>query len=100
MKLIKLDRRHQTCRDYGHTWCFRFPHWNDDAIRVEKLMTQVLGDQYDWKTYESRYKIWRAQFGRKVRGETRRPYVISFADVSVISFIMLKMELVNDEGHK
>jgi len=61
-------------------------------MRVEKLMTQLLGDQYDWSNYDNRYRTWRAQFGNKVKGEIRRPYNISFRDESVISFIMLKLE--------
>jgi len=92
MKVIKLDRRYKLFQELGHTWCFRFPYWDANAMRVEKLMTQLLGDQYDWSNYDNRYRTWRAQFGNKVKGEIRRPYNISFRDESVISFIMLKLE--------
>jgi hypothetical protein len=95
MKIIKLNRRYQAFKEYGHTHAFRFDTWNRESTRVENIMKTVLGSQYTTTSGNvvARFRDWRATFGRRPNINLPRPYMISFRDESVISLVLLKMEM-------
>jgi hypothetical protein len=93
MKLIKLNRRYRAYKDYGHTWGFRFDHWSAEHCGpVERLLESMYGSQYKGTDL---YYHWRATFGTHVPFNAHyKPYFITFRDESIISVILLKLEMV------
>jgi len=95
MKLIKLNRRYKAHTEYGHTHAFRFDTWSRESARVEAIMIAMLGSQYTTTRGDvvARFRDWRATFGRRPNINLPRPYMISFRDESIISVVLLKMEM-------
>lgn len=95
MKIIKLNRRYQAFKEYGHTHAFRFDTWSRESTRVEDIMKTILGSQYTMTSGDvvARFRDWRATFGRRPNINLPRPYMISFRDESIISVVLLKMEM-------
>ena len=98
MKLIKLNRRYRAFKEYGHTCAFRFDTWSRESTRVENIMSTMLGSQYTTTSGDivARFRDWRATFGTRPNINLPRPYMISFRDESIVSLVMLKMEMNDD----
>jgi hypothetical protein len=61
-------------------------------------MKTTLGSQYTTTSGDvvARFRDWRATFGTRPNINQPRPYFISFRDESVISVVLLKMEMNSD----
>jgi hypothetical protein len=94
MKLIKLNRRYRAYKEYGHTWGFRFDRWTPEHCgSIERLLESMYGSQYNGNKH-GLYNHWRGTFGTKIPFNTHyRPYFITFRDESVISVVLLKLEM-------
>ena len=91
MKVVKLNRRYKAFKNYGHTYAFRFDVWSRESGLVEDIMSTMLGSQYT-----GNFHNWRATFSERPQSNMPRPYFISFRDESIISLVLLKMEMNDD----
>jgi hypothetical protein len=91
MKLVKLNRRHKAFKEYGHQWAFRWNSYDTKTCpRVEGIMQDLHGSQWRWNKNESR--IWQANFGHVTRGNSYRPYWISFTDEADATVVLLQVQ--------
>jgi hypothetical protein len=89
VKLVKLDKRHKAHKDLGHNWAFRWESYNVKyCSQVEKIMQTMHGSQYSYKTTAP----WKSGFGHATKGNTYRPYWISFVNESDATFILLQLD--------
>ena len=91
MKLVKLNRRYKAFKEYGHQWAFRWESYDTkDCAKVERIMQDMHGSQYRWDKNASR--AWQASFGHPTRGNSYRPYWVSFTDEHDATVILLKLQ--------
>jgi len=91
MKLVKLNRRHKAFKEYGHQWAFRWNSYDTKTCpRVEGIMQDMHGSQWRWSKNDSR--IWQANFGHVTRGNSYRPYWISFTDEADATVVLLQVQ--------
>ena len=92
MKLVKLNRRHKAHRDLGHNWAFRWESYDPKSCnQVERIMQGMHGSQY---SYYMNNPTWKAGFGHAHRGNTYRPYWISFVNEADATVVLLSMDNV------
>jgi hypothetical protein len=91
MKVVKLDRRFRSFREYGHTMAVKFNYYNDLARHAEDTARELLGSQYG-VAREPLYSRWRAYFGKTPKDASRMTYWISFRDESAVTMLLLKLD--------
>ena len=91
MKIVKLNRRFKQFKDAGHTVALRFNGWNTDVPKVETICRERLGG----RSYDNR-NSWYGYFGSPARGNTYRPYWISFRNESDLTLVLLSVNLTQN----
>ena len=84
MKIVKLNKTHGLFRK-GCTHAFRFDHYGEKAIQLEKSLDRHFGSQY------SRNSQWRAKFGHRPTPDSYRIYWIGVKSESMITMAMLSL---------
>jgi len=88
MKVLKLNRRWKQYKEHGHTMCFRFDGWNQEATAVEKIL-RGLCETGGW----IRDGEWYGYYGQaRVYGDSR-PYFITVRDENIVSAVLLKLDI-------
>jgi hypothetical protein len=94
MKLVKLDRRHRAYKEFGHTWAFRWNHYDlATCPKVEKIMNDLHGSQWNYRTTPK----WQSRFGEHgTHRRQGRTYWISFLDEQDTTIVLLKMSALSN----
>lgn len=88
MKLVKLNRRHKAFKELHHKWAFRFDSYDSKICnKIERIMQDMHGSQYSWNSTA----CWKASFGSHVRGNSYRPYWISFTNEADATAVLLQV---------
>jgi hypothetical protein len=80
MKVIKLDGRHRLYKE-GFTHAFRFNSWNDEALKVERVLSSKLGSQW------AHWPKWKSHWGKSTA--SGRPYWLGVREEKVITQVLL-----------
>lgn len=94
MKIVKLNRKFNICKNHGFAVGIKFEMWDLEAQRFERTAAKRLGNQsWSWK-YHPGEKIkenWASGFGKQVKGGMT-PYWIYLRNESMLSLILLAIE--------
>jgi hypothetical protein len=89
MKVVKLNRRFRQFKENGHTIALRFDSWNPSTVSAyEKVCrARLRGHGYD------RDADWAGYFGHATRGNSFRPYWITFRNEADLTLVLLCADL-------
>lgn len=93
MKVIKLDRRFRQCKDHGHTVALRFPDWNLEAQKVEKIASKRLPLACPWYCDGDCDGDWAGYFGYALNSRSSSPYWITFRREADLTLVLLSADL-------
>ena len=94
MKLVKLDRRYKSHKQFGHNWAFVFSRWGKSARLVEIIFSKMYGDQQH-RGHNHGQVDWRGTFQSK-RVNDFRPYIVSFKNQSDATVVLLQLDQHDD----
>jgi len=89
MKIVKLNRRYKQFRENGHTMALRFESYDSKKVPAyENACRERLGG-----TGWNRQANWWSGFGSPNRGNTHRPFWITFRNESELTLVLLSTDL-------
>ena len=85
MKIVKLNRRFKQFKENGHTIALRFESYDPNTVSAyEKVCrARLQGHGYN------READWAGYFGHATRGNSYRPYWITFRNETDLTIILL-----------
>jgi len=91
MKIVKLNRRYKQFKENGHTVALRFESYNPKTVSAyEKVCrARLKGHGYN------READWAGYFGHATRGNSYRPYWITFRNETDLTLVLLSVDLTN-----
>ena len=92
MKIIKLDRRYKRYNE-GYTHALRWPVYEySSCLQYELALTDLYGSH----SFNPEKSLWYPEFGSRAwnpYGSTRRPYFIYLRKESMITALLLRVDL-------
>ena len=85
MKVVKLNRRFKQYKENGHTVALRFESYHPGTVSAyEKICrARLKGHGYNHEA------DWAGYFGHATRGNSYRPYWITFRNEADLTMVML-----------
>ena len=95
MKIVKLNRNFNICKNHGFEVGLKFDIWNKEAQQVERAADRCLGRQsWSWKFHpgEKIKENWASGFGKRDTAVGATPYWIYLRNENLLSMILLTLE--------